>query len=382
MDALCLRPEGAMAVMTCLDSRHRTGVMAHLLGLNADDRWQRFSALASDDCVRLYGAAIAFSRDIVMGALNGAMLVGLGHGAVFVEGGDLVVEIGLSVEAGWRHRGLGRRLLQAVLNLARRWGIVRGYVVYRSDNAGMSTLVRSLGARIDRDGNESTAVCELSASAGVPLVSMWAGRSDTLQVTHPRERGRALLVHGAGGDSYQWIASVIPELFRAGYSVCAPTLPGHGRSGHRRGASLQALADCIATTAEAFGPTVIVGHSLGGYLVQRFLEAGTVTRAVLLASLPPGALPYEDLGHVKAEMRCADGSAVMDAALHGAPSIDVAAVSRASLIVMGGIRDRVVPSRWVQETARRYAVGAAFVDGGHRLMSGRAGQAVAQVIAG
>ena len=40
--------------------------------------------------------------------------------------------------------------------------------------------------------------------------------------------------------------------------------------------------------------------------------------------------------------------------------------------VLGGARDRVVPMPWVRYTASRYGVAPRFVDGGHRLMLGRA----------
>src|SRR2546423_1123040 len=82
-----------------------------------------------------------------------------------------------------------------------------------------------------------------------------------LQATHPRERGRALLVHGAGGDSYQWLPSLIPALWNAGFSVCAPTLPGHGRGGDPTRANLDDLQACVSDSAERFGPTLLLGHS-------------------------------------------------------------------------------------------------------------------------
>lgn len=372
-----------MELLAQLDSRHRPGVIAHLLQLDADDRLNRFSALASDEYVRSYASGIAFARDIVLGAMRGSPLAGVAHGSVFIERGDLVVEVGVSVDAEDRRSGLGKRLMCAVMERAKRCNVVRAYALFRSDNTAMAALERSLGARIVRDGNESSAVVELNGSAGVPVAARQVGGgSEVLQVTHPRERGRALLVHGAGGDSCQWVAGVLPALYRAGYSVCAPTLRGHGRSADRASFPLGALLACVAANAEAFEPSVIVGHSLGGYLVRRHLESAAVARAVLLASLPPSILVSDELGHVKAELRCADGRAVLDSALCEAPSVNVGAVSSIGLRVIGGTRDRVVPSAWVRYTARRYGVDAGFIEGGHRLMMGRTATAVAHAIAG
>ena len=68
--------------------------------------------------------------------------------------------------------------------------------MFRSDNSAMAALARSIGARIDRDGNEASAVFEINQSAGVPVSTkrLLCG-ADVLQVIHPHERGRALLVH-------------------------------------------------------------------------------------------------------------------------------------------------------------------------------------------
>ncbi len=365
-----------------LDSRQRGAVLGHLLNMSEEDRTNRFSAVASDDYIRNYVDGIGFARDIVLGALHSTRLVGMVHGAVYIERGDLVTEIGISVDAGVRKTGLGRRLLMAVMEFAKRFRVVRAYVLFRSDNSAMAALARAIGARIERDGNESSAVFELNPSAGVPVVSRSAQRGgDVLQVTHPNPRGRALLVHGAGGDSYQWASGMIPSLYQAGYSVCAPTLPGHGRGYRPTEAQLQGLLDCVASNAESFEPDVIVGHSMGGYLVQRHLETSRVKRAVLLASLPPSVPVQDDLGHVKAELHCTHSRAVIDSALPCAPNVDVESAGQSQVTVIGGLNDRVVPTPWVRYTARRYGVEPTFLEGGHRLMMGRAAAAVSRAIA-
>ena len=88
------------------------------------------------------------------------------------------------------------------------------------------------------------------------------------------------------------------------------------------------------------------------------------------------------LSHLKAELHCADSRTVLDMALDRAPRVDVAAVARTPLRVLGGTRDRVVPMPWVRHTALRYGVEPGFIDGGHRLMLGRAAARVAGALAG
>lgn len=162
--------------------------------------------------------------------------------------------------------------------------------------------------------------------------------------------------------------------------LCAPTLPGHSRGGDPAEARLDDLLACVSETAQAFGPTLIVGHSMGGYLVQRHLEEHPAVRAVLLTSLPPDVPAAHDLEHLKAELHCANMRTVLDTAIAGAPEVDVDAAGRTPLVVLGGTRDRVVPMPWVRHTAMRYRVEPRFVEGGYRLMMGRAAGAVVRAL--
>ena len=137
----------------------------------------------------------------------------------------------------------------------------------------------------------------------------------------------------------------------------------------------------MAVSADALDPSVVVGHSLGGYLVQRHLEKSPVPRAVLLASLPPEALDSDDRARVKSELKGSHARAIIDHALLAAPDVDVSAAAMTAMRVIGGSRDRVVPAPWVRSTARRYGVHADFVDGGHLLMARKTSDAVARAIA-
>jgi pimeloyl-ACP methyl ester carboxylesterase len=87
-----------------------------------------------------------------------------------------------------------------------------------------------------------------------------------------RESGRGrsgtpvLLVHGAGGSSAIWLTT-LHRLGRLRHTV-AIDLPGHGRSiGSPR--HFTELRDAVGLTAAALclGPSILVGHSLGGLLV-------------------------------------------------------------------------------------------------------------------
>lgn len=365
-----------------MDSTHRAQLTAHLLALSPADRADRFIGTVSDDYVRRYVDGIGYARDVLIGALQGRRLVALAHAAMYLEGGELLSEVGVSVDTDLRRHGLGKRMIHAAIAAATRFNVRRVHVNFRSDNAAMSALTRALGGRVDRDGMESSAVFEINGGTQLPLQTTrnFQG-AEALHAIHPKERGRALLVHGAGGDSYQWMPRVIPALWDAGFSVCAPTLPGHGRGGDPSRANLDDLQRCVTDSAQRFEPTLIVGHSMGGYLVQRHLQTHRLERAVLLASIPPNVPRSDDLRNVMAELHCSKSRDVAQLALTGAPDVDVSAVRGTPIVVFGGTRDRVVPQHWTRDTARRYGVALRLVEGGHCLMFGQGANAVMQALA-
>lgn len=209
-----------MELLMPLDSRHRTMLTAHLLSLGPDDRADRFTGTINDDYIRRYVDAIGYARDVLIGALQGRRLVGLAHAAVYLEHGEPVTEVGVSVDASVRRHGLGKRLLLTAIGSAKRFNVRRAYVVFRSGNAGMAALTRSVGGCIERDGGESSAVFEINAGPQLPLTAVrnFQG-TEVLQAMHPQEQGRALLVHGAGDDSYQRLPHLLAR--RAAYrSAC------------------------------------------------------------------------------------------------------------------------------------------------------------------
>ena len=149
-----------MEALIKLDSTHREQLAAHLLALNRDDRADRFMGIVSDDYVQRYIAGIGYACDVLIGALQGRRVVALAHAAVYLESGELLSEVGVSVDKELRRKGLGKRLLRAAIAAAKRFNVRRVHVIFRSDNVAMTALTRAMGARIDRQGTESSAVFE------------------------------------------------------------------------------------------------------------------------------------------------------------------------------------------------------------------------------
>ena len=104
-----------------------------------------------------------------------------------------------------------------------------------------------------------------------------------------------LFVHGSFSDARIWDENFLPWFARCGYEAHAVSLRGHGLSeGHERLHSWR-LADYVADlekTVQAMPrPLVLIGHSMGGMVIQKYLEnhAG-IAGVVLMASVPPQGL--------------------------------------------------------------------------------------------
>lgn len=128
------------------------------------------------------------------------------------------------------------------------------------------------------------------AAAGSPALELVsrAGRN-------PRTRASLLFVHGINVGAWVWEEHFLPYFADAGYDVHALSLRGHGASDGRDRLNDWRLRDYVADVAAAVdhlgAPIILVGHSLGGAVVQAFVrQGGAVAGMALLASVPPWGL--------------------------------------------------------------------------------------------
>jgi len=99
-----------------------------------------------------------------------------------------------------------------------------------------------------------------------------------------------LFVHGAWHGAWCW-ENFQPYFAERGYESHALSLRGHGESEGRDGIRARHRgADYVADVAQVASqlprPPVLIGHSMGGYVVQKYLETQTAPAAVLLAPAP------------------------------------------------------------------------------------------------
>lgn len=107
-----------------------------------------------------------------------------------------------------------------------------------------------------------------------------------------------LFVHGAWHAAWCWDEYFLPYFAKKGYNVYALSLRGHGQSeGRVRWASIANYVSDVASVADQLEAKhgkrpVVVGHSMGGFVVQHYLGKYSAPAGMLLASIPPrGFLP-------------------------------------------------------------------------------------------
>ncbi|MBE0614077.1 MAG: alpha/beta hydrolase [Burkholderiales bacterium] len=108
-------------------------------------------------------------------------------------------------------------------------------------------------------------------------------------------KGRPLLfVHGAFAGAWCWSKHFLPYFSKKGFRACALSLSGHGGSPGRERLDWLSIADYVRDLEQAVdivgGDPVIVGHSMGGFVLQKYLEGASAPAAVLMASVPPQGL--------------------------------------------------------------------------------------------
>lgn len=215
-----------------------------------------------------------------------------------------------------------------------------------------------------------------------------------------------LLLHGAACGAWVWSEGFASRLAAAGHAVFAPEF---NRGTADRPAGLAGfLADARAALAALQRPVVLVGHSLGGLVAQRLLDAPHAAGLALLAPAPPEGLAWANwrlamadppLWRAVARMTETDGPAdgALRRALFGPGLPEAVALhhlarlrpeSRTALleaqapqpvapawglgrpaVVFGGRRDPLVPPDAVVRTAAWHAAPFALLDGmGHAMM--------------
>jgi pimeloyl-ACP methyl ester carboxylesterase len=219
-----------------------------------------------------------------------------------------------------------------------------------------------------------------------------------------------LFVHGGWHGAWCW-EHFLDFFADAGYRAVAVSLRGHGTSPTPKPLHKVSIADYmddLRSVADDLGSPVLIGHSLGGFLVQRYLEGRSAPAAVLVGSVPPrGVLSlalrvwrrrpsmtmeaWSDRTLLKflatpaltrEYLFCADTpEAIVESCMQraGAESVRAAMTDpmvrhvrtrrvKTPMLVLGATRDGFVSMGEVRATARAYKTEPEFFDMGHNMM--------------
>ena len=211
-----------------------------------------------------------------------------------------------------------------------------------------------------------------------------------------------VFVHGMCHGAWCWEEQYIPYFEKLGYNCIAFNLPGHETEGSTKRISyslddyVQALRNEVEKLNE---PPIIIGHSMGGMILQHFLKTGSCKKAVLMSSVPtsgvlmasirvlfryPGAIPYllrrnlvgafKKYPHLMlnkpmltaryAHRMCAESFRAYLGLL-----IPVSHKLSIPILLIGGAQDGLITVHEFENTAKHYHAKLSIIEGGsHDLM--------------
>lgn len=224
-----------------------------------------------------------------------------------------------------------------------------------------------------------------------------------LESQHPTP---LLFVHGMMHGAWCWDVHFLGYFAHHGFAAHAVNLRGHGSSEGRGNLRWTRIADYVEDVANAVrqlpGSPVLIGHSMGGFVIQKYLEDHDARGAVLLSSPPPAGLvgttlrialrrplvfakvnltlsllpvvatpqlareaffsadcPDEELLTYWKQMQDESYMALLDMVALDLPE---PAKVKIPLLVLGAARDNMLEPREIEATARAYNTRAEIID--------------------
>jgi pimeloyl-ACP methyl ester carboxylesterase len=109
-----------------------------------------------------------------------------------------------------------------------------------------------------------------------------------------------LFVHGAWHGAWCWAETFLPYFAQQGYDSYAVSLRGHGQSElegklkHQR--IKHYVEDVMSVVNQLNRPLVLIGHSMGGFVVQHCLatQNPNLKAGILVAPVPPTGTPKKN----------------------------------------------------------------------------------------
>ena len=150
---------------------------AHLLRLDRDSRYRRFSGTVSDDVIARHAATANGIGVVVHGFFVDGVLRGAAelrpNGSAFMH----EAEAAFSIEQPWQSHGVGTELLERTLLSARNRGIKALHMHCLADNQRMQQLARKFEAELSFDFG--SVIGEVDPPRSTPLSLMREAMADS-----------------------------------------------------------------------------------------------------------------------------------------------------------------------------------------------------------
>ncbi|HRH13666.1 MAG TPA: alpha/beta fold hydrolase [Azonexus sp.] len=217
--------------------------------------------------------------------------------------------------------------------------------------------------------------------------------------TEKTDRPPLLFIHGAFAGGWMWTDTFMPFLAKAGFPCYALSLRGHAGSDGRERLDWHSIADYVDDLTTVVDwlekEPVLIGHSMGGFIVQKYLERHTAPAAVLLCSVPPQGLvaaqfhllfrkphlfmdlnsvmggDHSDTGTLREalfagevdeamleiwlrSMQAESHQALWDMSMFNLPNLH--GMNRPPMLILGAEHDVLVPAFLVQSTGQSYGL--------------------------
>ena len=108
-----------------------------------------------------------------------------------------------------------------------------------------------------------------------------------------------LFVHGTGHAAWCWDENFLPFFAEKGFSSHAVSLRGHGQSDGRERLKWTRVSDYVADVFQVASglpqPPAVIGHSLGGLVVAKYLEKHRAPAGILVAPSPSEGMFWSGL---------------------------------------------------------------------------------------
>jgi alpha-beta hydrolase superfamily lysophospholipase len=124
----------------------------------------------------------------------------------------------------------------------------------------------------------------------------------TKKATNSRNQS-LLFIHGMYHAAWCYEEYFLPYFANLGYDCYALSLQNHGKSERKKATWRLRIKDYVNDVKKAVdsidGDPILIGHSMGGFIIQKYLEKYKAPAVVLLASVPPKGIIGSTLAVIK-----------------------------------------------------------------------------------